>query len=116
MAAAVEEIERIVGNASRTGVLGDKDEEVLQEFLNDFERRARGLYDGALAITSQTYDREHIAKFWKGHRESFEAQLVVATRMERKLRNVPTELDLSSLITTLENLIDACSEHYEFHA
>jgi len=116
MPPAVEEIERIVGNASQTGVLPDKDEEVLQEFFNDFERRARGLYDGALAITSQTYDREHIAKFWQGQRESFEAQLVVATRMERKLRNIPTGLDLSSLIATLETLIDACSEHYEFHA
>jgi hypothetical protein len=80
------------------------------------ERRIRRLYDGMLAITSQRYDREEIAKLWREQRESFEAQLVVAARMESKLRGIPTSLDLSPLITTLEELIDACSEHHEFHA
>ncbi len=72
------------------------------------------------------YEREKIARFWKSQRELFEAQLAVASQMKRafKDRRVMKEssevslldLDLDTLIATLEDLVIAASEHYEFHA
>jgi hypothetical protein len=63
--AAVEEIEQIVSDASRSGIFEKSKETIVQEYLNDLERRVRRLYDGMLAITSQRFDREDIAKLWE---------------------------------------------------
>ena len=74
------------------------------------------LYKRAIAVTSQMYERERIASFWKEQREWFQAQLIILNRMARRLQNVRSNLDMTSFIVRFEDLIVACSEHYEIHA
>jgi uncharacterized protein YciW len=121
-----EQLELIVSEASASGQLRPEQASVLRQFFADVNNQARTLYDSGLTVTSQMYEREQIAQFWKNQRELFEAQLSVATQIKRRFENsrslkessesVLTELDLDSLIATLEDLVSACSEHYEFHA
>lgn len=121
-----EKIESIVSEAARSGNLDREQASVLRQFLANLNNQARINYDSGLTVTSQMYEREKIARFWKNQRELFEAQLSVASRIKRAFKDRRDmkessevsllDLDLDSLIATLEELISASSEHYEFHA
>jgi len=114
---AVEEIENIISSASQFGELGAEQARVLQQFFDERQQYALALYNSALTVTSQMYEREKIARFWRKQHEFFEAQLAVVNRFEARLKNTGSEkLDLRAIVGTLEKLILASSEHYEFHA
>ena len=117
-----EQIESIVAQAATSGRLEPEKARIMEQFLTQINDRARVIYDSALTLTAQMYDREKIAQFWKSQRELFEAQLAIASQLKRKIKpsdDSPTLellLSLDSVIATLEDLIGATSEHYEFHA
>jgi hypothetical protein len=113
---AVEEIEEILNAANSSGQLPVERAKILQQFFDDARKNALALYESGLIVTSRTYDREEIARFWARQRQFFEAQLALVNSFQRKLKYpLSRELDLSSVIDTLENLVAAASEHYEFH-
>ena len=118
-----EQIESIVAQAAATGgQLQPEKAQILLQFLTQINDRAHVIYESALTLSAQMYDREKIAQFWKSQRELFEAQLAIASQLKRKIK--PSEdlrtqqllLSLDGVIATLEDLIAATSEHYEFHA
>jgi hypothetical protein len=117
-----EQLESIVAQAAASGRLSPEKARLMEQFLTQISDRARVIYDSAVTLTAQMYDREKIAQFWKSQRELFEAQLAIASQLKRKLRpsdDLSTQeilLRLDSVIATLEDLIAAASEHYEFHA
>jgi hypothetical protein len=118
-----EQIERIVSEATLSGgQLSAEKARIMNQFLAQMNDRARVIYDSALTLSAQMYEREKIAEFWKSQREVFEAQLALASRLKRKIKpsdDLPTEellYTLDSVIATLDDLISATSEHYEFHA
>jgi hypothetical protein len=117
-----EQIESIVAQASPSGRLPPEKVRIIEQFLAQINDRARVIYDSALTLTAQMYDREKIAQFWKTQRELFEAQLALATQLKRKIKpsdDLPTQellFNLDSVIATLQDLIGATSEYYEFHA
>lgn len=94
----------------------------MQQFLTQINERARVIYDAAMTLSAQMYDRQQIAEFWKGQREIFEAQLAIANGLKRKIRPGDDSriqellLVLDNVIATLDDLVSATSEHYEFHA
>jgi hypothetical protein len=118
-----EQIESIVAQAAASGYLQPEKARIMEQFLAQIDDRTRILYVSALTLTGQMYDRQQIAGFWKSQRELFEAQLAIASQLKRKIKpssgDLPTQqllLTLDSVIATLEDLIGATSEHYEFHA
>jgi hypothetical protein len=117
-----EQIESIVAQATASGHLPPEKARIMQQFLAQINDRARVIYDSALTLTAQMYDREKIAQFWKSQRELFEAQLAIASQLKRKIKpsdDLSTQellLNLDNVVATLEDLIGATSEHYEFHA
>jgi len=114
---AIEEFESIISEARNSGQLGLEQTEFLRSFFADMEHNAFALYEAAILVSSRMYNREKIAQFWKEQGAWFEAQLAIANRTQHRLANVqPPSLDLNSIITALEEIVDACSEHYEFHA
>ena len=94
----------------------------MQQFLAQINERASVIYDAAVTLGAQMYDRQEIAQFWKLQREIFEAQLALASGLKRKIRpgDDPRIQELlvvlDNVITTLDDLVRATSEHYEFHA
>ena len=117
-----EQIESIVSEATATGRLQPEKARIMQQFLAQINERARVIYDAAMTLSAQMYDRQQIAQFWKGQREIFEAQLAIANGLKRKIRpsGDPRTQELlvvlEDVTTTLEDLVSATSEHYEFHA
>lgn len=116
-----EQIAKIVSEAARSGgALAPEKAQIMTQFLKQINERARVIYDSALNVSAQMYEREKIAAFWKTQREWLEAQLALANTLQRKIRPSTDSqellFELDHVIATLDDLISATSEHYELHA
>jgi hypothetical protein len=117
MPATLEEFESVISQARASGGLSPEQIEVLQVFFSEMGQEATRLYEAAILVSSHMYDRQKIADFWRDQRTWFEAQLAVANRTQNRLTDVgQVPFELKSIIRTLEEIVDAAAEHYEFHA
>jgi len=78
--AAYSEAEAIALEAAALGRLSPEQAEVLRSFFAELEKNALAVYQAARLVASHTYDRQEIAKFWKG-----EAELAAHARKQLNL-------------------------------
>lgn len=116
MPIAVSEFETVVSEVAQKGAIDPGRETTIREFLEEYQRKARELYDAAILVSSQIYERERIAQFWQNQLSVCEAQLAYLNRLDRRLRNVHSQLEMSGYIEQFELLVDAIKRRYEFHA
>jgi hypothetical protein len=116
MPASLEEFETVVTEALQKGELDRTRERVIREFMPEFEHQTRELYDSAISVSAKMYERERIAKFWQEQFAICQAQLLYLNRLDRFLRQMHSEVDISAVIERFENLLEAIRRRYEFHA
>jgi hypothetical protein len=107
----IEDIESVVSE----GHLSHEGELTIQQFLAQVSHRAETLYDAALTISAQMYDRQQIARFWKDQRELLDAQLATVSRLKRMIERVRDEpaaqvlYRLDQIIANLDELVSLSS-------
>jgi hypothetical protein len=116
----VEEVSR-AENISRDSVSGTSlTPSVIRELFELFQsinRRLQDLYDGAIRISATKYDRQEIAEIWKDLLKDYKDWIIVIERMRANAKIAGLKnFDIDSTIMLLHDLIEACQEHYEFHA
>jgi hypothetical protein len=116
MPATLEELETTIKEVRASGRLDSAGAQSIQEFIGSFERNSRELYDAAIRISAQIYDRKQIAEFWRNQMEITRAQLVYLDHLQRVLGEVAPEFDIEPTIETFEQLVEAMRRRYEFHA
>jgi hypothetical protein len=65
---------------------------------------------------SHTYDRQEIARFWKGESELAAANLEILQRFEKVLGRAGIDFYLDSTRQTFGDILEACLCHYHLHA
>lgn len=65
---------------------------------------------------SHTYDRQEIAKFWKGESELVAANLEILRSFEKILGKAGVDFHLDSTRQTFLDIFEACLGHYHLHA
>jgi hypothetical protein len=103
---ALAEIEGLFRRADLSGEVNEKELEV---FLRAYTKKAERLYQSALEVTSQMYDRQAIPRFWQDKLELLQAQLAILTRFQNRLSKLHSKVDTAPFIRRFEDLITACS-------
>jgi hypothetical protein len=113
---AYKEAEAIALEAAALGRLNPEQAEILRTFFADLEKNAFKVYEAGRMVAAHTYDRQEIAKFWKGESELIAADLEILQSFERVLGKAGIDFDLESTRRTFRDILQACLGHYHLHA
>jgi hypothetical protein len=114
--AAYSEAEAIALEAAALGRLSPEQAEVLRTFFADLEKNALKVYEAGRMVAAHTYDRQEIAKFWKGESELIAADLEILESFQGVLSKAGIDFDLESTRQTFRDTLQACLGHYHLHA
>ena len=114
--AAYSEAEAMALAAAALGRLSPAQAEVLRTFFADLEKNALEVYEAGRMVASHTYDRQEIARFWKGESELAAANLEILQSFEKVLGKAGIDFHLDSTQQTFGDILEACLGHYHLHA